>query len=795
MNQRESEIDIAPRDRSTAFFVFGFLLVCYLLTYTGIIQSSDGLAMFATTESMVRRGEIDSNQLVWMANQQGNFGPDGELYSRKGLGMSLLAAPLVWLAWLWPALGLVHAALLLNPLLTAWTGALIFRSGRRLGWSRNTAIATALIFGLATLAWPYTQTLFSDPVCGLGLFAAAYGLLSYRQTGRKRYLLGAGIMWGLAYLARVINLVTLPIYVVGLAWVVAGWGGLLAPPRESWWTILRRLGREQWRPFVSFLAPVVAAGLISLWWNAARYGNIWDSGYVETERFDGVWWFGVAGLLAGPARGLIWYSPALLMAIPGVAWFWRQARGVLVFCLAISVVYVLVYGKWYMWHGGYSWGPRFIVPVLPFLALLCGPTWERWMVQRRWGVAGQIALGVLVAISVGVQWLGMLVRFDLVQNWLDANVQPLFAPITFVRLEYSPLVLQWQFLRPENIILALWNNSVGQPAFDWPVALALGVALLFGGVVLVRRSRRAETDEAGAGDSLNDWLYGAALVVLTVVLLMHYFTKLTDPQMRLAAQRIALLEKPDDAVVNLMPTRAQEFANAYHGRLPTYGFLPEGVDETERQAWEARLVDRYARVWLLPGQGLPEQSSWERDLRGKEFLLQDTRMAEPEGQRLALYAFAEAQALTETGIGTVFGDPARVNDGITEENGWIRLQGYAMTPETHPGQELLLALHWESLRPVDYNYQVFVHLLDVNDEKLAQRDGQPVLWLRPTSTWQPGEEIVDRYALLLPDDLPIGSYTIAVGLYDPVSGLRLPVSAGSGDYAIRLGPVLVTPPP
>ena len=105
MNQSDSEIDIGPRDRSTGFFVFGLLLACYLLTYTGIIQSSDGLAMFATTESMVRRGEIDSNQLVWMGNQQGNFGPDGDLYSRKGLGMSLLAVPLVWLARLWPASG------------------------------------------------------------------------------------------------------------------------------------------------------------------------------------------------------------------------------------------------------------------------------------------------------------------------------------------------------------------------------------------------------------------------------------------------------------------------------------------------------------------------------------------------------------------------------------------------------------------------------------------------------------------------------------------------------------------
>ena len=52
-----------------------------------------------------------------------------------------------------------------------------------------------------------------------------------------------------------------------------------------------------------------------------------------------------------------------------------------------------------------------------------------------------------------------------------------------------------------------------------------------------------------------------------------------------------------------------------------------------------------------------------------------------------------------------------------------------------------------------------------------------------------------RYGLLLPADLPVGSYTIAVGLYDPESGQRLPVSAGPRDYAIELGPILVTARP
>jgi hypothetical protein len=55
----------------------------------------------------------------------------------------------------------------------------------------------------------------------------------------------------------------------------------------------------------------------------------------------------------------------------------------------------------------------------------------------------------------------------------------------------------------------------------------------------------------------------------------------------------------------------------------------------------------------------------------------------------------------------------------------------------------------------------------------------------------PGTEIIDRYGMLLPVDLPVGDYTIAVGLYDPVNGQRLPISAGPGDYAVELGPVQV----
>ena len=84
MYTQPSRRDFEPRDRSIAFLVFCLLLVFYLIAYTGIIQSSDGLAVFATAESIARRGAIHSNQLLWMDNQQGNLGPDGDLYAARG---------------------------------------------------------------------------------------------------------------------------------------------------------------------------------------------------------------------------------------------------------------------------------------------------------------------------------------------------------------------------------------------------------------------------------------------------------------------------------------------------------------------------------------------------------------------------------------------------------------------------------------------------------------------------------------------------------------------------------------
>lgn len=128
----------------------------------------------------------------------------------------------------------------------------------------------------------------------------------------------------------------------------------------------------------------------------------------------------------------------------------------------------------------------------------------------------------------------------------------------------------------------------------------------------------------------------------------------------------------------------------------------------------------------------------------------------------------------------------------TPLGGEIRLLRACIDASTLRGGTVRVALDWQTDSPVATSYKVFAHLLGSQGELVAQADGVPGGGLLPTTGWVPGGLVQDRFALALSTDLAPGRYILIAGLYDPLTGERLPVLGSAGINAIDLGIVLVS---
>jgi hypothetical protein len=105
----------------------------------------------------------------------------------------------------------------------------------------------------------------------------------------------------------------------------------------------------------------------------------------------------------------------------------------------------------------------------------------------------------------------------------------------------------------------------------------------------------------------------------------------------------------------------------------------------------------------------------------------------------------------------------------------LQLTGYTISRD---GDQLNVELIWQALEEISTAYNVFVHLVDEQGTIVAQADGEPVNWTRPTTGWSPGEYLVDAHILTLPPESDLDGLHLRVGLYDLANGQRLPTSSG-----------------
>jgi hypothetical protein len=283
----------------------------------------------------------------------------------------------------------------------------------------GTGAAAALTLGTGTLILPFATLYFSHVLSALLVFAAF--MLAWREREgppRPRRLALAGLLAGLAIVceyplaiaAAVVGLYALSRRGAGLvrrasaygAGVVAGVLPLLA---YQWWAF----GSPLHMTYANAVAWTGRSGHDSLGLNDGGFFGI-----TAPRLVDGL------SLLVG-GRGLLTLTPVLLVAAAGVVAMHGEGRRAEARTIGALALAYLVYdaGYWLPFGGG-SPGPRFLIPILPFLAVGLGPAWRRWPAQTL--ALAVISTTTMVAATMSYPMIGNSDAGEWVRRIVDAGV-------------------------------------------------------------------------------------------------------------------------------------------------------------------------------------------------------------------------------------------------------------------------------------------------------------------------------------------------------------------------------------
>jgi hypothetical protein len=434
-------------DRVVGWSVLLLVLSVLVGTFVGPPETHDGEISFQTTSSLWRnrsfaldgspQGTPEAKYLIAKAQELqaggrgGAFpvqrGEDGEYYGWYGSGQAVVPLPLYALgrlvAWSAPEIERRHSddrqlgferseyfahifVGLRNPLLTALTAWMIVLCARRMSVGRWGAFLAGITYALCTFAWPQGRSWLSDVQATFFLFAGFHLILRLREERsriglRPSVLFLLGLSLGAAVATRA---------VMAPAVLVLEFSAFFVMFRryvghEAVSSAARPHGLDPGAKAIAWMAApqLVIAGLL-MWVNHQRFGNAFDNGYGEVLRggfFGYPPLLGLVGVLFSPGKGLLWMAPGILLLYWGVPLALRTSQRVWFFTtLAMTIVVILPVISIQGWHGAWTFGPRYLLPLLPFLWLGVALALEYAASHRYVAVAAAALFGLGTVVNL-----------------------------------------------------------------------------------------------------------------------------------------------------------------------------------------------------------------------------------------------------------------------------------------------------------------------------------------------------------------------------------------------------------
>jgi hypothetical protein len=469
-------------DRKLVLLLFVFFFLINIISSGGHLDWWDGTEAFLVTESMVLKNTakldpfvpsvkelgFNVNYTVYANNamqSRGNANISNTtlepVYTVRSLLLSAVGVPFYLSSLLLNISPVLTIGLLVNTLILSLTSLSIFCISMELQQSRKIAFVLSLVFSFSSFIWPYNSTFWVQPLQALLLSTSLLFMLKVRhydksylcsysiKYDRNRFYFSAfsGFLLGLSVFAHPISLIFIPAFLV--------------------YTFFRVM-RHDIKNFVLFVSLIVlmifSMGLV----NYAKFGNFTDFGYgyfSSLAAHDG--WRGLIGLLVSPGVGLVFFFPIAVLLPLGAMYMYKENRALFLLCTYIIItnwIYIgtLSYGgEPASWSGGVAWGPRYLIPVMPFIMILLGSI---FMHLRKRITLKAIVIGLcLVGFYINLSGILIWFQYGLMYGWYAEGLaaSPNYMDTMAWLPSYSPIVLHTKALLADYVSLINPEQYIG----------------------------------------------------------------------------------------------------------------------------------------------------------------------------------------------------------------------------------------------------------------------------------------------------------------------------------------------
>jgi len=341
------------------------------------------------------------------------------------------------------AIAQVMLTFIVSALPSALLGLLLYRLSGEFTASIWPRITLVLSYGLLTPAFAYAGAFYGHQLSTLLLFSAFYLIFTRPTRLSTATLIGVGLLLGYSVITEYPT-----VLMAGILYL---------------YTLYTLFRFDDWRriAWVTLAGALVAAGWMA--YNTLIFGGPLTLGYSHSElwqdqhhtgfmsltlpHWDAVW-----GITFGLFRGLFVLSPILLLALPGFILWWRSGQHRVEFWVAaLSMLTIFLFNASSgMWWGGFAIGPRYLLPMLPLMALALIFVFDQgsW---RGWLSGLVIVLSVWSAVATwGLTLAEQAFPSDTIRNpwleyawpnWQDGNIARNFGTILGLQGLWSLLPL------------------------------------------------------------------------------------------------------------------------------------------------------------------------------------------------------------------------------------------------------------------------------------------------------------------------------------------------------------------